>query len=61
MKKSEAYRAYVALATAVLHGPGRIAAPIEREEADLGPASVFKSRCSVLLFPILSFLLPGID
>ena len=44
MKISGAYCRYVAVATAVLHGLSRTAAPVEREEAGLGPASVFDFR-----------------
>ena len=44
VKISGAYCRYVAVATAVLHGLSRTAAPVEREEADLGPASVFDFR-----------------
>ena len=42
MKKSGAYCFYVALATAVLHGLGRMVAPVERDKADLGPVDVRK-------------------
>ena len=40
VKKSGAYCFYVALATAVLHGLGRMGVPVERDKADLGPVVV---------------------
>ena len=40
VKISGAYCCYVALGTAVLHGLGRMGAPVERDKADLGPVVV---------------------
>ena len=40
VKISGAYCCYVALATAVLHGLGRMGVPVERDKADLGPVVV---------------------
>ena len=40
MKKSVAYCAYIALATAVLHGLDRMGVLVERDKADLGPVVV---------------------